>query len=119
VPFRSLSARSCRAHADFFLSQVTVYLLIVIKIHVMCRCADNWINATHILKVANIDKPKWTPIFAGLVKERTGKVQSGYAKYQGCLHQDETQESGSAEFDIAGTWVPLQDGRRLAKSVGV
>jgi len=56
----------------------------------MCRCADNWINATHILKVANIDKPKWTSILAGLVEERMDKVQSGYAKYQGCLHQDET-----------------------------
>jgi transcription factor MBP1 len=51
---------------------------------VMRRRADDWINATHILKAAGFDKPARTRILEREVqKERHEKVQGGYGKYQG------------------------------------
>lgn len=50
----------------------------------MRRRADNWINATHILKVAEYDKPTRTRILEREVQKGTHeKVQGGYGKYQG------------------------------------
>jgi transcription factor MBP1 len=52
--------------------------------HVMRRRADDWINATHILKVAAYDKPARTRILEREVQKGIHeKVQGGYGKYQG------------------------------------
>jgi transcription factor MBP1 len=68
---------------------------------VMRRRADDWINATHILKVADFDKPARTRILEREVQKGVHeKVQGGYGKYQ-------------------GTWIPLHDGRGLAERNGV
>lgn len=57
----------------------------------MRRRSDDWINATHILKVADFDKPARTRILEREVQKGTHeKVQGGYGKYQGragnCLY---------------------------------
>ncbi|TID18399.1 apses-domain-containing protein [Venturia nashicola] len=65
--------------------------------HIMRRRADDWINATHILKAASYDKPARTRILEREVQKGVHeKVQGGYGKYQ-------------------GTWIPLPDGRGLAE----
>ena len=72
----------------------------------MRRRADDWINATHILKVAGFDKPSRTRILEREVQKGVHeKVQGGYGKYQGktlaqpCLWGDRMlmviQEHGS------------------------
>ena len=81
--------------------QVPVYEFNVDSNHVMRRRADDWINATHILKVADFDKPARTRILEREVQKGVHeKVQGGYGKYQ-------------------GTWIPLSDGRHLAERNGV
>ncbi|KAK7606708.1 hypothetical protein BKA81DRAFT_356383 [Phyllosticta paracitricarpa] len=78
-------------------SNVPVYEFNVKGNHVMRRRADDWINATHILKVADFDKPARTRILEREVQKGVHeKVQGGYGKYQ-------------------GTWIPLHDGRYLAE----
>lgn len=53
----------------------------------MRRRSDDWINATHILKVADFDKPARTRILEREVQKGTHeKVQGGYGKYQGTHH---------------------------------
>lgn len=82
-------------------SNVPVYEVNVNGNHVMRRRADDWINATHILKVADYDKPARTRILEREVQKGVHeKVQGGYGKYQ-------------------GTWIPLEDGRLLAERNGV
>lgn len=82
-------------------SNVPVYEFNVGGNHVMRRRHDDWINATHILKVADYDKPARTRILEREVQKGTHeKVQGGYGKYQ-------------------GTWVPLEHGRLLAERNGV
>ena len=50
----------------------------------MRRRSDDWINATHILKVADFDKPQRTRILEREVQKGVHeKVQGGYGKYQG------------------------------------
>jgi hypothetical protein len=67
----------------------------------MMRRSDSFINATHILKVADHDKPARTRILEREVQKGIHeKVQGGYGKYQ-------------------GTWIPLADGRLLAERNGV
>ncbi|KAF6221164.1 hypothetical protein HO133_002018 [Letharia lupina] len=69
--------------------------------HVMRRRRDHYINATHILKVADYDKPARTRILEREVQKGAHeKIQGGYGKYQ-------------------GTWVPLREGRLLAERNGV
>ncbi|CAP92609.1 Pc13g15400 [Penicillium rubens Wisconsin 54-1255] len=64
---------------------------------VMRRRADDWVNATHILKAAGFDKPARTRILEREVQKGVHeKVQGGYGKYQ-------------------GTWIPLAEGRQLAE----
>ena len=64
--------------------QVPVYEFNVEGNHVMRRRADDWINATHILKVADFDKPARTRILEREVQKGVHeKVQGGYGKYQG------------------------------------
>ncbi|KAF2424891.1 apses-domain-containing protein [Tothia fuscella] len=67
----------------------------------MRRRADDYINATHILKAAAYDKPARTRILEREVQKGLHeKVQGGYGKYQ-------------------GTWIPLPAGRALAERNGV
>lgn len=55
----------------------------------MRRRADDYINATHILKVALYDKPTRTRILEREVQKGIHeKVQGGYGKYQGQSPQD-------------------------------
>ncbi|KAF7504447.1 hypothetical protein GJ744_002184 [Endocarpon pusillum] len=78
-------------------SNVPVYELLISGDHVMRRRSDDWINATHILKLAGYDKPARTRILEREVQKGVHeKIQGGYGKYQ-------------------GTWVPLQEGRALAE----
>ncbi|EME87668.1 uncharacterized protein MYCFIDRAFT_129526, partial [Pseudocercospora fijiensis CIRAD86] len=80
---------------------VPVYEYNVNGNHIMRRRSDDWINATHILKVADYDKPARTRILEREVQKGVHeKVQGGYGKYQ-------------------GTWIPLPDGRELAAKNGV
>ncbi|KAF2238040.1 apses-domain-containing protein [Viridothelium virens] len=82
-------------------SNVPVYEYSVGGNHVMRRRSDDWINATHILKVADFDKPQRTRILEREVQKGVHeKVQGGYGKYQ-------------------GTWIPLHDGRSLAEKNNV
>ncbi|MCJ1374482.1 hypothetical protein MMC20_005714 [Loxospora ochrophaea] len=82
-------------------SNVPVFEFNVDNSHVMRRRADDWINATHILKVAGFDKPARTRILEREVQKGVHeKVQGGYGKYQ-------------------GTWIPLREGRHLAERNGV
>ncbi|PGH18359.1 hypothetical protein AJ79_00425 [Helicocarpus griseus UAMH5409] len=82
-------------------SSVPVYEFKVGADNVMRRRSDDWINATHILKVAGLDKPARTRILEREVQKGVHeKVQGGYGKYQ-------------------GTWVPLADGRELAERNGI
>ena len=61
-----------------------VYELNVDNNHVMRRRCDDYINATHILKVADYDKPARTRILEREVqKGEHVKIQGGYGKYQG------------------------------------
>ncbi|KAI1134710.1 apses-domain-containing protein [Hypoxylon sp. FL0543] len=82
-------------------SGTDVYEMEVNGIAVMRRREDSWLNATQILKVANIDKGKRTKI---LEKEiQTGeheKVQGGYGKYQ-------------------GTWIKFERGVEVCRQYGV
>lgn len=51
---------------------------------VMRRRVDDWINATHILKAAGLDKPSRTRILEREVQKGVHeKIQGGYGKYQG------------------------------------
>ncbi|KAF2005715.1 apses-domain-containing protein [Amniculicola lignicola CBS 123094] len=78
-------------------SNVPVYEFNCAGNHVMRRRIDDWINATHILKVAEFDKPSRTRILEREVQKGVHeKVQGGYGKYQ-------------------GTWIPLPEGRGLAE----
>lgn len=82
----------------------------------MRRRHDDWINATHILKVADYDKPQRTRILEREVQKGIHeKVQGGYGKYQGWDRASTTGLSKVAELSPIGTWVPLNDGRTLAE----
>lgn len=61
-----------------------------LKEHVMRRRSDDWINATHILKAAQYDKPARTRILERDVQKlpQFEKIQGGYGKYQGNKHND-------------------------------
>ncbi|KAI8880472.1 apses-domain-containing protein [Backusella circina FSU 941] len=78
-------------------SGVPVFEMVVNSIAVMRRRTDSYMNATQILKVANIDKGKRTKILEKevLIGEHE-KVQGGYGKYQ-------------------GTWIPCPRSKELAE----
>ncbi|KAI5310134.1 hypothetical protein KEM55_001368 [Ascosphaera atra] len=77
-------------------SGVPVYELRYGADSVMRRRLDDYINATHILKAAGLEKPARTRILEREVqKDIHQKVQGGYGKYQ-------------------GTWIPIDKGRELA-----
>ncbi|KAK1065478.1 Transcription factor mbp1 [Friedmanniomyces endolithicus] len=75
--------------------QVPVYEFNLPPNHVMRRRSDDWINATHILKVADYDNPR------GLESWRERCRRGFMRRYR------------------AGTWIPLPDGRELAAKNGV
>ncbi|KAH3671897.1 hypothetical protein OGAPHI_000083 [Ogataea philodendri] len=82
-------------------SGVPVYEFLNPKSSVMRRKIDGWINATHILKVANFPKAKRTRILERDVQVGVHeKVQGGYGKYQ-------------------GTWVPMDRAIDIANEFGV
>ena len=61
-----------------------VYEIILGKTHVMRRRSDHWVNATHILIVANFDKAARTKVLEREVQRGLHeKVQGGYGKFQG------------------------------------
>ncbi|KAJ3115207.1 transcriptional regulator swi6 [Nowakowskiella sp. JEL0407] len=77
-------------------SNIPVYELICNGVAVMRRQSDSYINATHILKVAGIEKGKRTKILEREIHSGVHeKVQGGYGKYQ-------------------GTWVPMTRAQELA-----
>lgn len=57
--------------------------------YVMRRRQDNWINATHILKVAEQQKASRTRILEREVqKDVHEKIQGGYGKFQGLMPRE-------------------------------
>jgi hypothetical protein len=65
-------------------SGVPVYEMIVLNVPVMRRVHDSYMNATQILKVAGVSKPKRTKILEREVSLGDyEKIQGGYGKYQG------------------------------------
>ncbi|KAJ1961533.1 transcriptional regulator swi6 [Dispira parvispora] len=77
-------------------SGIPVYEQTVNGVAVMRRLKDSYLNATQILKVANVPKPRRLRIIeAELLSGVHEKVQGGYGKYQ-------------------GTWVPYKVGVDLA-----
>jgi hypothetical protein len=69
-----------------------VYEMVLDKEIIMRRRNDGWINATHILKVANFDKPQRTRILEREVQVgEHEKVQGGYGKSQGEYYSSRTE----------------------------
>jgi hypothetical protein len=65
-------------------SGVPVYEMMCRNVAVMRRQKDSFLNATQVLKVAQIDKGKRTKILEREIQNRDHeKVQGGYGKYQG------------------------------------
>ena len=85
APQNAESKSLCKCAADGA-EQAPVYEFNCDGNHVMRRRKDDWINATHILKVADYDKPARTRILEREVQKGVHeKVQGGYGKYQGML----------------------------------
>jgi len=69
-----------RQHPDLGNRKVTD----AVRVPVMRRKSDSWMNATQILKVADFDKPQRTRILEREIQKGLHeKVQGGYGKYQG------------------------------------
>ncbi len=65
-------------------SNVRVYEFFCNGVAIMRRQDDSWVNATHILKCAGIDKGRRTKILEREVHAgEHEKVQGGYGRYQG------------------------------------
>lgn len=65
-------------------SNVPVYEFYFNGVIVMRRIEDGWINATHILKAADIDKGRRSRLLdKELQDDPFEKVQGGYGRYQG------------------------------------
>jgi hypothetical protein len=89
------------------LAQVPVYEFNCEGNHCMRRRADDWINATHILKVAEYDKPSRTRILEREVQKGVHeKVQGGYGKYQGTM---ESHLMASGIYTSTSNWVRNMD----------
>lgn len=82
-------------------SNVSVYEYAVNDVSIMRRKADSWVNATHILKSAGLEKGKRTKTLEREVHiGEHEKIQGGYGKYQ-------------------GTYIPLEAARNLARQYGL
>ncbi|RKO90364.1 transcription regulator HTH, apses-type DNA-binding domain-containing protein [Blyttiomyces helicus] len=78
-------------------SGIPVYELSSNGVAVMRRKGDSYVNATHILKVAGIEKGRRTKILEREIHSgEHEKIQGGYGKYQ-------------------GTWIPIYRARELAE----
>ena len=94
-----------------------MYELKIATDHVMRRRSDDWINATHILKIAGYDKPARTRILEKEVQKGVHeKIQGGYGKYQGRKPSRSVRET---KLNSSGTWIPLGDGKLLAEKNGI
>lgn len=80
---------------------VNVYELNVRGISVMRRVDDGWFNATHILKVADVDRGR---------RARILDRELGDGIY-------ETIQGGNGRYQ--GTWIPMERARTLARDFGV
>ncbi|KAJ3014279.1 transcriptional regulator swi6, partial [Thoreauomyces humboldtii] len=68
---------------------------------VMRRRLDSWMNATHILKAAGMEKSRRTKVLEREIHQgEHEKIQGGYGKYQ-------------------GTWIPLTRAKELAAEYGL
>ncbi|ODV86416.1 hypothetical protein CANARDRAFT_27628 [[Candida] arabinofermentans NRRL YB-2248] len=93
-------------------SGVPVYEFINPKSSVMRRKKDGWINATHILKVADFPKAKRTRILERDVQiDVHEKVQGGYGKYQGTWVPMERAKDIAVRFAVLDELKPLFDYR--------
>ncbi|KAI8818029.1 transcription regulator HTH, apses-type DNA-binding domain-containing protein [Fimicolochytrium jonesii] len=83
-------------------SNITVYEMTTPNgVGVMRRKTDSWINATHILKAAGMEKSRRTKVLEREVHQgEHEKIQGGYGKYQ-------------------GTWIPLAQAQHLATEYGL
>ncbi|EMG46822.1 Transcriptional SBF complex/cell-cycle-box DNA binding subunit, putative, partial [Candida maltosa Xu316] len=82
-------------------SNTAVYECIMNDSPIMRRCKDDWVNATQILKCCNFPKAKRTKILEkGVQQGLHEKVQGGFGRFQ-------------------GTWIPLDDARKLAETYGL
>ena len=89
-------------------SGTPVYEMEVNKIAVMRRRADSWLNATQILKVANIDKGKRTKVLEKeILPGKHEKVQGGYGKYQGTWIDYERGVSFCQQYGVEELLRPL------------
>ena len=57
--------------------------IVINNCSVMRRRDGSWVNATHILKLAGIDKGRRTKILEEFHSSLHEKIQGGYGKYQG------------------------------------
>ncbi|KAG5456556.1 MAG: hypothetical protein BJ554DRAFT_3675, partial [Olpidium bornovanus] len=114
-------------------SNVPVFEYVCRGVGVMRRRSDAYVNATHILKVANFSKPQRTKILESEI--HTGhheKVQGGYGKYQDWLFSEfaagpfaKPEKAGRSLLShnipcvSSGTWVPLPRAIEIASQFGV
>ena len=77
----------------------------------MRRRQDDWINATHILKVADYDNPQRTRILEREVQKGVHeKVQGGYGKYQGQgVNESLLEEYAHPNFQELGSLSPKDE----------
>ncbi|SSD62115.1 uncharacterized protein SCODWIG_03877 [Saccharomycodes ludwigii] len=91
-------------------SGVEVFELLHSTGSIMKRKADNWVNATHILKAANFPKAKRTRILEKeVINDIHEKVQGGFGKYQGTWIPLHLAEKLAAKFNVHDELKPLFD----------
>ncbi|KAJ3215820.1 hypothetical protein HK099_006178 [Clydaea vesicula] len=65
-------------------ASVPVYEFHIGEYTIMKRISDDWINATHILKTAGLEKSQRTKLLDSFVKDKKfEKIQGGFGKFQG------------------------------------
>ena len=79
----------------------------------MHRVHDRWLNATHILKLADVPKARRVKILDSLIatspKNEVEKVQGGYGKYQGTWIPFERGLAFAHEYHVQQLMQPLLD----------
>lgn len=76
----------------------------------MRRRSDDWINATHILKLAGYDKPARTRILEREVQKGVHeKIQGGYGKYQG-----EMKSTNNCRYHLTTYQAPGYHSKKVA-----
>ncbi|SCW01795.1 LAFE_0E07426g1_1 [Lachancea fermentati] len=98
-------------------SGVDVYEFIHPTGSIMKRKADDWVNATHILKAAKFAKAKRTRILEKeVIKDIHEKVQGGFGKYQGTWVPLDIARKLAVKFDVLDELRPLFDFRQVEGS---